>query len=622
MKPAGERNQTMEKSAQPDKTSISSNLRPKTVPSPIPKNNDCKFKNCEHDVYKNNFCIFHLPKLTAEEKEKLTPDQAKEYQKIENDFREAFYKLLKEKEEDPINEECDFSNFQFVKIDLSAGKLEEVLGRRFFQKDINFYAATFNEEVSFRKTEFKKSADFSWSKLNRADFSWSKFQEANFNSSKFQSAKFAKSEFLNAIFIGSKIQSANFREAKFQNADFSWTEFQSAIFSESEFQRAKFGLSKFQSADYSNSKFKKSADFIESEFQDANFSRSNFQNAEFILSKFQNASFMGSLFQNANFSWSEFQNANFFSAEFQNVDFSGANFLKKATFQGHENIKCFLGECSFENVEIDRNALVAFQKVRLGQTSFTDTDLEKIVFRDVDWCDPEKLQEAKKKFRFWHVRKQALWDEFRPLGKLPLEGKRDYEKIAENYRQLVLNYERKRDFDTAEQFHIGEMEMRRKKQGTAEAPWRRRFMKLFQIKRKTKQQKILEHWNSYNLYRLLSNYGTSYWHALLVLLLLVLLLSSGFLITGFSPVGASNGKTIEAINYVWAWPWECSFQLKQRAIDLAEAVTFSFSILTFQHSKLYEPSGSLTRLLICMAVICFYSQTALVLLAIRRKFKR
>ena len=49
---------------------------------------------------------------------------------------------------------------------------------------------------------------------------------------------------------------------------------------------------------------------------------------------------------------------------------------------------------------------------------------------------------------------------------------KEADEIAENYRQLVLNYEHKRDYDTAEDFHVGEMEMRRKKKGVKEKwPW-------------------------------------------------------------------------------------------------------------------------------------------------------
>ena len=45
---------------------------------------------------------------------------------------------------------------------------------------------------------------------------------------------------------------------------------------------------------------------------------------------------------------------------------------------------------------------------------------------------------------------------------------RDLQEIADlaaNYRQLVINSEAKRDYAAAEDFHIGEMEMRRRQAG-------------------------------------------------------------------------------------------------------------------------------------------------------------
>ena len=78
----------------------------------------------------------------------------------------------------------------------------------------------------------------------------------------------------------------------------------------------------------------------------------------------------------------------------------------------------------------------------------------------------------------------------------------------------MLNYERKRDYETAESFHIGEMEMRRKKRGRL---------------------------NVYSFYRLLSNYGTSYWQGFNILVLMLLLFSGIFLLTGFKPSNRNIG---------------------------------------------------------------------------------
>ncbi|MCE5271312.1 hypothetical protein LLH00_08500, partial [bacterium] len=195
-------------------------------------------------------------------------------------------------------------------------------------------------------------------------------------------------------------------------------------------------------------------------------------------------------------------------------------------------------------------------------------------------------------------RKLALYDEYKNSESAETNAPKeeiDYTKIAENYSQLVINYERKRDFPSAEQFHIGEMECRRKQKGEkVKSPfWR----------------KLREWCNEYNLYRILNNYGTSYWQAFWVLLCMFLAFSGIFLMSGFEVVGE------KPVNYNWGWglpSW----------VDFKEALRFTLSILPFQRSMRYEPYGLLTEIWKVAAVLVFSSQFALLLLAVRRRFKR
>ena len=90
-----------------------------------------------------------------------------------------------------------------------------------------------------------------------------------------------------------------------------------------------------------------------------------------------------------------------------------------------------------------KEAEITFDRVNLSNARFINTDLEKIIFRDVDWKHPDSK---------WKKR-LILWDELCPLEDDNEDG-RDYEKIAENYRQLVINYEKKRDYDTAKFFML------------------------------------------------------------------------------------------------------------------------------------------------------------------------
>jgi hypothetical protein len=129
------------------------------------------------------------------------------------------------------------------------------------------------------------------------------------------------------------------------------------------------------------------------------------------------------------------------------------------------------------------------------------------------------------------------------------------EVIGENYRQLVLNYEKRRDYDTAEDFHIGEMEARRRKQLAILNVLGR---KIAQRLGKTEQegvryadrvQSALSWLNGYGLYGLLSRYGTSYWQAFLVLIALAAIFATGFMFTGLQATDPTVRSSEPAIEY-------------------------------------------------------------------------
>ena len=304
----------------------------------------------------------------------------------------------------------------------------------------------------------------------------------------------------------------------------------------------------------------------------------------------------------------KFQNeADFGLAKFQNeADFNWATFEGETSFEGikgeaegqEENL-CFYGTCFFNEIELGEKARVIFNKVDLGRASFLDTDIKDFTFRDVTWHRPLKARPRREK---------ALYDEFRHL--YSEEGKKDespeevdYSKLAENYSQLVINYENKRDFISAHEFRIGEMESRRKSLGTSLSPrWR----------------KIRRWANAYTVYRILSNYGTSYWQAMGALFLMLLAFAWLFLFSGFQPL-SPEGSPLNAINYK---PWFDFSNTWQTLCDYGKSVLFTLSILTLQRSRFYVPLGGLSQLWLFLAMIMFYSQVTLLLLAIRRRFKQ
>ena len=67
-------------------------------------------KECTHPVFKDGYCIFHLPKLSEEEKENISPgtEEEKCCFEIEKKFKEDFYNLTKRIYEDSGTEFFDF----------------------------------------------------------------------------------------------------------------------------------------------------------------------------------------------------------------------------------------------------------------------------------------------------------------------------------------------------------------------------------------------------------------------------------------------------------------------------------------------------------------------------------
>jgi Pentapeptide repeats (9 copies) len=528
----------------------------------------CKCKDytdqgCPFPVYKDGYCIFHLPKLTDNEIEKLSPEEKKEYKKTEEKFTRVFFELLEKWEHRSEVHELNFRSFQFTEISFS---------KRKFNKNADFSGARFIRNADFHEARFTRNANFSGTKFTQnADFSGAKFtQNAYFIVATFT----RKSDFSGAKFT----QEAVFRAATFtQNADFRWATFT----------------------------------------RDADFGGATFT-------------------QNADFHWATFtQDADFWTAKFtRNADFRETTFKGKTAFKSDEKEGCFKeGWGDFRVINIDKDAELVFEKTNLGQAFFTDTDLERISFRDVTWHRPKKK---------WPRREKALWEEYRPQEELEIdEETRDYAKLSENYRQLVLNYERKRDFDNAEQFHIGEMEVRRKLKGEQaasfmEKTWGKLPKKFNERPVVNKLENIITNFvrvvrgcvNSFNLYRWLCHYGTSFVQAFVVLVFLFLLTPNLFLISGLKPVPENKDPNVKTINYELCFypkhpevSWgEWFYRLGK---DYGEAVSHTFSILPVGRSPgKYEPIDFYSKAMAVFAVLALSSQFALMLLAVRRKFKR
>ncbi|HZM87946.1 MAG TPA: pentapeptide repeat-containing protein [Blastocatellia bacterium] len=544
---------------------------------------------CKHPVERDGLCIFHVPKLTSVEKNGLAKDARSEVDALENRFRSAFGQLLKQLEADPQIDTCEFSWFEFPRINFD---------RRLFKKKIDLYSSKFKQGASFVNTVFEHEADFSSCSIQgESSFRGATFQEPSsfamvrFDQTGFDKAKFCRGvDFAQATFAGK----TTFYETIFGDPSMMQendkSEFKSTVFkNEANFYKAHFNTK----TNFEDATFEEEAAFAASDFEeDANFKKAAFNTkAVFLKFSFKKA---------VDFTWATFGADVLVSGvsfkEF--VNFNGVTLAQRTSFEANDE-GSFESGCSFRWLKIPANALVTFENLNLEQASFVDSDLTRILFRDVKWYQPPF------NWTRWHRRRVALWDEYRDKS----DERRGYEKIAENYHQLVLNYESRRDYNTAEDFHIGEMETQRKKKGAGLKPgWRRR---------------VKERINPYGIYWLFSNYGSSYWQAFIVLLAMLLTFSLIFLYSGFQPSKESAGSPAMMIEYnLVPDAQHHPVGFGQWIDDYARAILFSLSIITFQRERFYEPVGDWSRFWLFLSVLLLTTQAAMVLLAIRRRFKR
>jgi len=314
-------------------------------------------------------------------------------------------------------------------------------------------------------------------------------------------------------------------------------------------------------------------------------------------------------------------------------------------FDGTDRDGSFAGACWFTDIVVGKDSQILPRRTNLRRASFLGTDVSKLVFEDVRWWRRHS------RGRRWLAR-QALWDEsraergdFRWSAPQGMSGKEDatpeerqafYEGIAATYRQLVLNYEAKRAYETAEDFYVGEMETRRRQ--IAAESWRGwRWW-----------PSLRRYGSSFGLYLVLSRYGSSYWQALGMLLVMVALFAGGFMGLGFRqtregveappaslaalPAGAGATAAVPAVDatpvprvvaYRFVAPWSPEAATAgELAADYRRSVSFVLSIATFQRDRFYEPTSVGGQLWLYLAVVAITSQIALILFAIRRRFKR
>ncbi len=495
--------------------------------------------------------------------------------------------------------EAHFERFVFPQLDL--------IGRQFIAI-CKFRKATFAQEAHFSRAIFVQNANFVDTIFTLdANFIDAAFiQDADFNEAIFMTrGNFRKTTFT---------QTADFLEATFtHDADFSW-----AIFTgNSYFNKAVFE----KDAEFSAAHFTKEARFCDAIFK---------QNAYFRHATFaQGANFRQATFtQDANLGGATFtQDSDFSSAHFKDeVRFSGATFMQTSrfvdtNFNGTANWhhSRFFDQAEFRRTKFAPQiagqpsavfALARFYKP--GEIIFDDVDLSRALFHDCDVSQVWFASSAR-----WGTRRNnhgiAVFEETIDLKQeyatgLERDGQRDYRAVEQIYHQLKKNYDSRLDFWTANEFHFGEMEMKR-----LAGPTGGRLLRLGQW-----LHRML---SLVALYRYASDYGNNFVKPM-VWLLATLVLSAALLpIPG---VGLMRQGSRQAETYASVWRtgdgWRPNLWAEARLAG--KSVITSVDAATFQRSAEYAPAYPWGRVLAIFETLLTSTLFALFLLAIRRQFRR
>ena len=456
--------------------------------------------------------------------------------------------------------EARFEGFIFSRTNL--------IGRE-FKAICRFDDATFTQKASFFGATFKQKAVF-WG----ATFT----QNANFSNATFMQ---------DAIFDGATfMQDAGFLLAAFR-------------------QDAYFGHATFtQDASFLNANFTQRVGFT-----DATFTRK----ADFTLATFtQDAYFRSATFkQGSNFSPATFTQ----KADFEQTKFYGTANWASNKFHDQAEFRHTVFEprnpgtpsAVFSLTKFAKPGEVVFDDVDLSRTLFHNCDISQVLFTpSVHWARrPPK-------------RGLAVFEETIPLDHEDAKGlfrggQRDYRAIAQIYQQLKKSYDSRLDYWTANEFHFGEMEMKR-----LAGPTKGWFLRLRQ-------------WWHRNLsfvawYKYASDYGNSYRKP--VLWLLGTLLAAALLFplpgVGLRPPISGDAASAASVTYIRVWnrqdSWTNNFWTEAKLIGKSGITAIDMA--TFQKTPEYTPVYPWGRVLAIVETLLTSSLFALFLLAIRRQFRR
>lgn len=402
---------------------------------------------------------------------------------------------------------------------------------------------------------------------------------------------------------------------------------------------------RFESINFSEAIFLKSVYAVEMKASRIDFSRARFaENVTFHECSLRGADFSGAHFEKdvvfehgTTIGTGAFEHATFAGrAEFDRVTFLGDVKFVATRFASRVSF----GYCDFEPTEdagssvadftfaefAEPDAVRFFRINRKTKQPFRmrvrGCDVRECHFADVNWHRESGRLMLEDEFdledgRLEKVRHQQEFDkwkddyEFNPEWLPEPFEPTGHDLVATSYRQLVANFERDRAFDLAEECWISVMELKRIGPTNSWA---------------TK--------TAIEVYRRASVYGTSYVRALVVLILAVLVAFPTLLSLPFARMARSTEPDRDiAFSRRIALPRHryetvLSQSIRQGRHNVAaithiigRAMLLSVETATFQRNPRYVATSAYARSIVALESVVIVGQTALFLLALRRRFR-
>jgi uncharacterized protein YjbI with pentapeptide repeats len=378
-----------------------------------------------------------------------------------------------------------------------------------------------------------------------------------------------------------------------------------------------------QNVDFIGATFDLPADFRGATFeQEAEFSGAVFmQFVNFIGTTFeQTTCFRGVIFMHeVNFTSAIFsEKVDFTRAEFSATadydltefhgtgDWTEAHFIDRAEFRGTtlQPKDPTAPSSVFSLAKFAKPAEIVFDDVDLSRSLFHNCDVSQLWFTSSVWWGTRKGNRGLAVFEETIDLKQEFAEGLRR------DGQRDYRAIAQIYQQLKKNYDSRLDYWTANEFHFGEMEMKRLA-GPASG-------RLLTLRRWWHRNLSFVAW-----YKYASDYGNSYGKPLVWLFVILLAATLLFPLPGVGLKQAISANSAR-VTYSRVWnqqdSWTNNFWTEAKLIGKSGITAIDMA--TFQRTPEYAPAYPWGRVLAIFETLLTSSLFALFLLATRRQFRR